>query len=54
MNEFITLFTKSIKTTKPYDYRREAYTIHGLKNPIKKYIFIYYMIFIFPYKWPKL
>ena len=48
MNESITSFTKSNKTTKPFDFRRQAYTTKG-QNLIKKYIFIYYMIFVFPY-----
>ena len=29
MNEFITSFTKSNKTTKPFDFRRQAYTTKG-------------------------
>ena len=37
MNEFITSFTKSNKTTKPFDFRREAYTTNELKSHKKVY-----------------
>ena len=45
MNEFITLFTKSNKTTKPFDFRPEAYTINGLKSHKKVYFYILYDIY---------
>ena len=44
MNEFITSFTKSNKTTKPFDFRREAYTINGPQTYKKVYFFILYDI----------
>ena len=37
MNEFITSFTKSNKKTKPFDFRREAYTTNELKFHKKVY-----------------
>ena len=44
MNEFITSFTKSNKTTKSFDFRREAYTTNGLKSHKKVYFYILYDI----------
>ena len=37
MNESIASFTKSNKTTKPFDFRREAYTTNELKSHKKVY-----------------
>jgi len=37
MNEFITSFTKSNKTTKSFGFRREAYTTKELKSHKKVY-----------------
>ena len=45
MNEFITSFTKANKTTKPYDYRREAYTTNGGKSHKNVYFYILYDIY---------